>query len=158
MKDVILRILGRHSTACEPDDEQVEFITRGRIYNRNGVLYIIYEEGELSGLPNVRTTVKISPDNSVRMRRNGVDQDPGTLMVFTRGIRYEGLYNTPYGPFHMEIFTNRIVDSIDRETLIGSLLVDYNIVLKGLSENHTKLYLELYDADQDTVFEHSINS
>lgn len=158
MKDVILRILGRHSTACEPDDEQVEFITKGRIYNKNNVLYILYEEGELSGLPNVRTTVKISPDNSVRMKRNGVGSDPGTLMIFTRGTRYEGLYNTPYGPFHMEIFTNRIVDSINRETLTGSLLVDYNIVLKGLSENHTKLYLELYDTDPDTTFSRDKNN
>ncbi len=145
MKNIMIRIIGRHSDT-DGSSELVEFVTEGAIYDRNRSLYIIYEEGEMSGLPNVKTTVKISGDGSIIMKRNGTETDPGTRMHFNKGKRYEGLYNTPYGPFQMEILTNRIVDSIDREELTGSLLVDYDISLKGLSESRTQLYMELYES------------
>lgn len=146
MKNLMLRILGRHVSADSSDDDRIEFVTESMASERNGTIYVIYEEGGMSDLPEVRTTVRIDRSGDVRMKRSGKDGRAGTIMEFSKGRRFSSLYHTPYGPLEMEVLTNRIVNDIDPESLTGTLFIDYEIALRGLTETRTLLNMELYEA------------
>ena len=48
MKDITLKIIGKQSYD-DMEEEQMEFVTDGRLYVRGGSAYIIYDESEVSG-------------------------------------------------------------------------------------------------------------
>ena len=53
MKDITLKITGKQYSADQEED-QMEFITEGKLYEKNGALYLIYEESEFSGMPGLK--------------------------------------------------------------------------------------------------------
>lgn len=150
MKNLMLRILGRHIGADSSDDDRMEFVTECTAARQNGNIYIIYDEGSMSDLPDIRTTVRIDSSGGVRMKRAGKDGAANTIMEFEKGRRFSSLYHTPYGPLEMEVLTNRIVCEIDQDRLTGSLFIDYDIALRGLSETRTLLNMELYEPGAHT--------
>ena len=140
MKNVTLKIIGSQATEGQQDD-QMEFITEGQLYDKAGSLYVMYEETEISGMPGFKTRLKIS-DGVVKMKRFGPNGGTGTEMVFENGKRYENFYHTPYGPFDMEILTNSLESTLTAEGT-GKVSIDYNMSLKGLVDSHNKLTIEL---------------
>ena len=140
MKKITMKITGCQSAEGQQDD-QMEFVTEGDLYEKNGALYLIYEESEISGMPGFKTRLKIT-DGIVKMKRIGSTGGTGTEMVFESGRRYESFYHTPYGPFDMEILTNSLENTMTAEGT-GSVSIDYNMSLKGLIESHNKLTIEL---------------
>ena len=143
MKDIMLKIVGRQVTndGTGPSDEQVmEFVTEGQLYERNGSTYLLYKETEMSGLEGCTTSLKVKGD-TVRMKRHGAMLPIDTVMEFQKGKRYEGMYETPYGAFEMEILTN----SVDNRLEEGVLDIDYAISLKGLTETHSRLNITILE-------------
>lgn len=141
MKDIMLKIVGRQVTndGTGPSDEQVmEFVTEGQLYERNGSTYLMYKETEMSGLEGCTTSLKVKGE-TVRMKRFGAILPIDTVMEFQKGKRYEGLYETPYGSFEMEILTNSVDNRLDE----GILDIDYAISLKGLTETHSRLNITI---------------
>lgn len=140
MKDIMLRIIGK-SLVGESEEDQMEFVTEGKFYEKGDAFYIVYEESELSGMPGCKTSLKLKEGN-VRMKRFGSIISNDTIMEFQKGKRYEGLYETPFGAFEMELLTNNIENSISSEG-VGKIDIDYHISLKGLSEGRSKLNIEI---------------
>ena len=141
MKDIMLKIVGRQVTndGTGPSDEQVmEFVTEGQLYERNGSTYLMYKETEMSGLEGCTTSLKVKGE-TVRMKRFGAILPIDTVMEFQKGKRYAGLYETPYGSFEMEILTNSVDNRLDE----GVLDIDYAISLKGLTETHSRLNITI---------------
>ena len=146
MKDIMVRLTGRQvNKDNEIDDDQIEFVTEGKAYKKDGSTYIVYEEGEMSGLENVKTTLRIGDDGEIRMKRFGRNVIMDTVMEFKKGKRFNSIYHTPYGSFEMEVLTNNIVNDIEPENLTGTLFIDYDIALKGLSESRSMLNIELME-------------
>lgn len=135
-----MKITGFQSSEGQQDDK-MEFVTEGDLYEKNGALYLIYEESEISGMPGFRTRLKIA-DDTVKMKRIGAGGGTGTEMVFENGRKYQNFYHTPYGPFDMEILTNSLENSMTAEGT-GKVSIDYNMSLKGLVESHNRLTIEL---------------
>jgi uncharacterized beta-barrel protein YwiB (DUF1934 family) len=143
MKDIMLKIVSRQVTndGTGPADEQVmEFATEGQLYERNGSTYLLYKETEMSGLEGCTTSLKVKGE-TVRMKRYGEMLPIDTVMEFQKGQRYEGMYETPYGAFQMEILTN----SVDNRLHEGALNIDYAISLKGLVETHSQLNITILE-------------
>ena len=69
MKEITLEITGRQQYEGVEED-QMEFVTDGKLYIRNGVVYIIYDETEVSGMEGCKTTIRLG-ESSVKMRRTG---------------------------------------------------------------------------------------
>ncbi|MGI6205088.1 MAG: DUF1934 domain-containing protein [Anaerovoracaceae bacterium] len=150
MKDIMVRLTGRQinkDNALNSDDDQIEFVTEGKAYKKGSSTYIVYEEGEMSGLENVKTTLRIGDDGEIRMKRFGRDVIMDTVMEFKKGKRFNSIYHTPYGSFEMEVLTNNVVNEIEPEKLTGSLFIDYDISLKGLSESRSMLNIELFEQE-----------
>ena len=57
MKDVTIKIVGKH-VHDNVDEEQMELITEAQLYERNGVLYLIYEESEFTGMQGQKSGQK----------------------------------------------------------------------------------------------------
>ena len=58
MKDIMLRIVSKQY-AGEEAEEQMEFVTEGKLYERNGATYLVYEESDFSGFPGCKTSLKL---------------------------------------------------------------------------------------------------
>ncbi len=139
MKDIMLRITGTQN--IDNDADTIEFMTEGRIYQKEDATYIVYEESRFSGLEGCKTTVRVSDDN-VKMFRFSESFPMDTKIEFQKGKRYEGYYQTPFGPVEMEVTTNSLTNNISFEKG-GRLNIDYNIALVGLSEGRSILDIEV---------------
>ena len=140
MKDITLKITGRQYDGDKPLDK-MEFVTDGKMYERDGATYLIYEESEFSGFPGCKTSLKLKGDR-VRMKRIGDDLAGGTVMEFESGKRFTSVYETPFGEMDMEILTDRVLNNID-ENGTGNVEVDYHVSLEGEVEGRNELRIEV---------------
>lgn len=143
MKDIMLKIVGRQVTndgTGDAEEQVMEFVTEGQLYQRNGSTYLMYKETELSGIEGCTTSLKISGD-TVRMKRFGQILPIDTVMEFQKGKRYAGYYETPYGAVEMEILTNSVENRLEE----GVLDIDYAISLKGLTEARSRLNITILE-------------
>ncbi|MBN7774115.1 DUF1934 domain-containing protein [Clostridium aminobutyricum] len=136
----MLKIRGKQISA-DSEEDQIEFVTEGKIYERNQAVYVVYDESEVSGMPGCKTSLKLKGD-TIRMRRFGESVILDTAIEFQKGRRYEGFYDTPFGAIEMEVLTNDLVHNLTPEGK-GSIDIDYHISLKGLSEGRSKLNIQI---------------
>lgn len=103
-RDVLIRISGLQHMD-EDNLDNVEVITTGNYFMKNGKHYVIYDE-VLEGFDgSVRNTVKISPD-MMDIQRKGVMR---SHMVFEQDKKSMTRYETPMGEMVLEISTNQIL-------------------------------------------------
>ena len=138
MKDVTIKIVGKH-IHDNIDEEQMELVTEAKMYERNGVLYLLYDESEFTGMEGIKTRLRLE-GNSLKLSRSGkmgIDSE----MRFEEGKRFANKYQTPMGPIAVEILTNEFENTMTYEG-IGKLSLDYSMSLKGLTEGRSKLDIE----------------
>lgn len=140
MKDITLKITGKQ-VYDNKEENQMEFITDGKVYLKNDSVYIVYDESEVSGFTGCKTTLKLK-DDSVKMKRIG-DKSFGTELFFKEGERFKSSYNTPYGDFDIEVLTNIVKNDIDIDSLNGKVNIEYQISLDGLREGKNTLTIDL---------------
>ena len=141
MKNVTIKIIGTH-IHDNIEEEQLELVTEAEMFERNGILYLMYEETEFSGMEGTKTRLRIDKDQ-MKMSRIGktAGQDGVTEMNFKVGKRFEDSYPTPIGIVEMEMLTNSYKTTMTYDET-GYLEVDYTVSLKGLSEGRSKLHIE----------------
>jgi uncharacterized beta-barrel protein YwiB (DUF1934 family) len=140
MKDVRLKIVGKHIYE-DVEEDQLELVTEGKLYQRGGKIYLTYDESEFSGMQGCKTRLTLS-DNVVRMARHGSAVGIDTEIHFEKGKRYNGFYDTPFGTVEMEVLTNELINTVDPASG-GVVDIDYNISLKGLTEGRSRLKVEV---------------
>ena len=69
MKEIMIRIKGRQITR-EAGEDEIEFVTEGKLYQRNGTIYLLYEESEFSGVPGCQTRLRLRDGEIVRDEQN----------------------------------------------------------------------------------------
>ncbi len=98
-RDVLISISG--SRISENGPEQVEMITTGDYFGKNGKHYVIYEEIPEDGSGRIRNTIRIRPD-SLDIIKNGA---VSTHMVFEKDKKNLACYLTPFGQMMVGIRT-----------------------------------------------------
>lgn len=141
MKDIMLKIIGKQMTG-ESEEDQLELVTEGKFYEKEGSVYLLYDESEFSGMEGCTTSLKITGDR-IRMKRFGSTISLDTEIEFEEGKRFKGYYDTPYGSVEMEVLTNSITNNIEKSSATGSLNIDYHISLRGLTEGRSKLDIQI---------------
>lgn len=139
-KDIMLKIVGRQYDGDEPQ-EKMEFVTEGKMYERGGATYLVYDESEFSGFPGCKTSLKLK-GNHVRMKRIGDDLGTGTVMEFESGKRFTSKYETPFGIMDMEILTDRVDNNLSEDGT-GNIDIDYHVSLEGTLEGRNELRIEV---------------
>ena len=136
MKDVLIKIKSSQMSN-EAGEDEMEFITEGKLYRRNNTTYRLYEESEFSGVPGCKTRLRLR-EKDVQMKRFGDGAEAGAEIVFEKGKRNVGYYDTPFGPIEIEILTNSLNSTVTEEGS-GELEIDYEVSLKGLLEGRNKI-------------------
>lgn len=126
-REVLIRISGLQMMASEDEADDVEMITKGDYFQKNGKHYIIYDEVMDGFEGNIRNTVKISPE-VLDIRKQGV---ANAHMVFERDKKNMTRYATPMGDMMVEVSTNRILVDEKEDSLKVS--VEYSL---GINYEH----------------------
>ncbi|MEG0829539.1 MAG: DUF1934 domain-containing protein [Anaerovoracaceae bacterium] len=154
MGEIMLKIIGTQVTA-NMEEERVEFVTEGSLYEKEEALYLVYQESELSGMDGCKTRLKLMND-VIRMNRVGDNVGMDTEMVFETGKRYNGHYDTPFGTIQMEVLTNSVENKLTADGK-GFIDIDYNISLKGLVEGRNKLNIQVMQGGETSHDEQKNN-
>ena len=149
MKDIMLKIIGKEFSGDEAE-EQMEFVTEGKLYEKNGATYLIYEESEFSGFPGCKTSLKLTGD-TIRLKRIGDGTEYGMEIEFKEGQRFSSKYDTPYGPIGMEVLTDSVTNDLSPEGY-GKIGVKYQVSLGGMAEGRNELNIEVI-GDQGVLSE-----
>lgn len=137
MKNVMLKIEGMQ-TSMDGEENTIELITEGKLYEKGSFIYLVYEETEVSGMKGCTTTVKLSKDK-ISMKRFGTLKSE---IIFEKGKRYVTNYNTPYGAVDMEVLTKDMTYTIT-DANKGDVSIEYFVNLKGMIESTNKLNITI---------------
>lgn len=111
--------------------DTIEVNTRGKIFEKNKDIYLVYEESEEG--QKITTTVKIS-DEEVSIKRFG---NVNSLMVFKEKHKHLTKYKTNQGIFMIETETIKLIVDKSKKDYI-KLNIEYNInildLFKGKNE------------------------
>lgn len=117
------------------EEDTIEFSTEGELYKKNNKTYISYKETEISGMEGT-TTILIIDKGKLTINRYGTNK---SKMVFMLGETTFSKYKTPYGIFKMEVMTKKLNINLEKKYIE----VNYNLVIKGLSDGTNKLYIKI---------------
>lgn len=111
--------------------DTIEVNTRGKIFEKNKDIYLVYEESEEG--QKITTTVKIS-DEEVSIKRFG---NVNSLMLFKEKHKHLTKYKTNQGIFMIETETIKLIVDKSKKDYI-KLNIEYNInildLFKGKNE------------------------
>jgi len=139
----MLKIVGKQILGDSREEEdQLELVTEGKYHEKDGTVFLSYDESGFSGMEGCTTSLVIKGDE-ILMKRCGEAVPLDTEIRFEKGKRFNGYYGTPFGAVEMEVLTNDVVNNISREEPKGSLNIDYHISLRGLSEGRSRLDIEI---------------
>lgn len=136
-KEVLVKISGLHTMDEEQGNDQVEMITAGDYFLKNGKHYVIYEE-RLEGFDeNVRNTVKIT-DNKMEIRKQGAAM---AHMIFEKDKKNLTRYATPMGEMIVEVTTNEIEMKEDEDRL--NVCVNYALDINYEHVSDCKIIMDI---------------
>lgn len=91
-EEVLVSVKGLH-TMEQSEENEIEMISAGRYYNKNGKHYILYEES-IDGIPEiVKSCIKLQ-NGRMEVKKKGPLE---SQMVFERDKKNTSWYYTPYG-------------------------------------------------------------
>ena len=109
----------------DDEEEPITLLTSGRLTLEDGRSVLTYEEVLDEALPPQPITITLE-DDTLMMERGG---DYATQMIFRRGQRYEGQYDTPFGSMDLALFCTRLTTRLDEEG--GEISLHYQMDLNG---------------------------
>ena len=92
-EDILISVKGLHTLDKDGEQEEIEVISPGKYYFKNGKHYIFYEEQPQDGTECIRNRISLC-DGLLELQKKGA---MSTKMVFERDKRRESWYNTPFG-------------------------------------------------------------
>lgn len=140
-KDVLLTISGLQF-AAEQEAEQLELITSGDYYKRNGKHYIIYDEVVEGFEGSTHNVIKLG-DEFLEITKKGVSN---VHMVFEKNKKNVSYYYTPYGSLLIGIdATNVQVEETEHDINVNiKYALDVNY--EHLADCHIKMNIKSKDA------------
>lgn len=134
-RNVYISIRGLHQLQSgDGSDEEVELVSPGHYYKRNGKQYISYEEQLGPDMDGVSATVKVD-ENSVSVSHRG---GLGSHMCFEPGKRNLTIYQTPFGVMEMGVTTQTLEMDLQEHNwkIDVSYILDFDSHYSGEHEVH----------------------
>lgn len=144
-----MREAGRACTVCVRSEQtdaagerqRMEIRCKGRLSEREGVLYVLYEEEPEDGRARggMRNLLKIWEDPPrVSLKKSG---EAAWEMHFEAGKREHSAYRTPYGALEMGVDTKSVTLKKEREKTSLQLL--YALSIQGENQADCRLEIEI---------------
>lgn len=121
----------------DDESEEIELVTEGVMYKKEGFYLLEYDESEISGMKGTKTSIEIW-DKHVKLIREGTTN---SKLVFNTGIEHVSLYGNEQGAFEIIIKPRRV--NIDVSDIGGTLELDYLIETQGVNMSENKLVLTI---------------
>lgn len=138
-KDVFISITGRQHTG--EDTNVTELVTEGKYYTEDGKYFLSYLENDFGESGATTTTLKIEADGVITLTRGGAS---GSLMVFEKGRRHLGHYETEFGSFTVGVSSNSVKVRIDEKG--GEIAIDYVLDINNITRARNDLCLKIKEA------------
>ncbi len=139
-RECTVRIISRQIGA-EGEEQAIETMSKGQLTERDGVLYVLYEEFPEEGQPGaaVKNLLKIEGDPArASLKKSGA---VSWRIVFERGKTDASEYRTPYGALGVSVRTNEV--TILREKEKTSLQLVYTLFIQGEKQADCRLEAEI---------------
>lgn len=120
MNDVIISI--KSTQGLGDDTNSIEFTTLGQIAEKNGKIYLFYNEGENFESDNVKTTIKIDSENTISLKRSG---DIQSRLQIQKGKRINCFYSIPQGELVLGIYGENVINELSASG--GRLIMNYTV-------------------------------
>ncbi len=122
---------------AEPDIMEINALCR--FNNESESVSITYDETEISGMEGSSTTLTFNKQNpnTVTMLRTGT---VCATLVFEECKRNHTIYQTPYMPFEVSVFTKKVLNNL---LSTGILELDYIVEIRGAKAERTKFTMQL---------------
>ncbi|NMA69521.1 MAG: DUF1934 domain-containing protein [Desulfitobacterium sp.] len=119
-------------------DDSMSFFTKGNLYNRCGVYYILYKDTQVSGMEDVTTSLKVERAKVTLNRMGSVDHK----LTFEEGVLHGSAYVTPHGTLFLEVLTEKMEISLTEEG--GHISLKYNLFSQEqlLSQNTLEIIIK----------------
>ncbi|MBR0443427.1 MAG: DUF1934 domain-containing protein [Clostridia bacterium] len=132
-----------------PDEvQESEMFCNGRLRLTDDEFSLTYEETELTGMEGTQSQLsfRFAERGLVTMLRTGAVK---TALVFEKGKRHLCVYQTPYMPFEVCVYTlkvdNRLMMGGDRAD--GVLELDYIVEIHGARAERCRMRLEIKEME-----------
>ena len=123
---VLLSVSGWSQAQGDETPDPVRLLTTGILSGSDDAWRIDYTETQPDSSTAHDVVLKMQK-GVVTMERLG---DYATSMVFEKGRRFDGSYNTPYGALDMGIFATQVKYAVD-EQKTGEVSLKYQLDLQG---------------------------
>ena len=130
-EEVIISIKGLRVT--DDTDEDVEVITPGKYYLKNGKHYLLYEE---SG-KTIKNMIKITSEYVEVTKRGGIS----SKLCFQEEKSYQSIYSTMFGEFLMETKTDAVM--LDESDEVIEATVKYELFINGSSVSTNNIVIKV---------------
>ncbi len=140
-KNVIISVKGIQTSGSK-NSNTLELVTEGKYYKKGNAYYVTYKESEVTGMDGTTTTLKISDGIVTLMRFGAVN----TQFIFEQGQKHMSYYDTQYGTFTMQVFTNIV--SIDVNDKGGEIRVDYRLEIDDNKSGANDFHMFIREAGQ----------
>ena len=125
------------SSSTEGGPKNLNMTYSGKMTEKNGKHYVIYEEDAQSGLDNTKTTIKWDSERAVLIRSGAVE----SRQEFCRGLKYQSVYRTPY--LELPLLTEtRFFDAQFRKG-VWCLRIEYGLCHGGEPYGDIKIVMEI---------------
>lgn len=129
-QDVLLSISGLHEMGdlniSSEEEEVLETITPAKYYLKNGKHYVLYDEVVEGFSGVIKNKIKITDGKILEIIKTG---STNSHMIFEEGKNNLTIYDTPYGQFHMEMYT-KALEILEYEDEI-SAKVEYSLAVEN---------------------------
>ncbi len=134
-KEVLLTLSGLQFDQREEDAGQVEVVTVGDYYKRNGKHYVVYEEITEGFSQPTKNRLKFS-EHMLELSRNGL---VNVHMVFQENRKNLTNYNTPFGQILIGIDTKKIQVNEKEDDIVVEVDYSLDVNYEFLSDCHIKI-------------------
>lgn len=118
-RDVLISISGAQMSDGEQDD--IEMITTGDYFLKNGKHYILYDEISEGFGGIIKNTIKVHPGSMDIIKKGGSD----VRMKFEKNKKNMTCYATPVGELMIGISTNQIL--VEEQEDLLKIAVEYSL-------------------------------
>lgn len=128
------------SEAETAETEHTELTVDARLHDDGTRVELSYRETALTGMEGTTTVIAFQKNDpkAVTLLRHGTVR---VAMVFEKGRRHLSVYETPYGPLEVGIFTEKAENHLLDAS--ATLLLEYTVEWFGGAPERTRLSLSL---------------
>lgn len=137
-KKVLISIKG---VQAGQEDEAIEVITTGSLYDKNDKLYVHYIDTQLDDTIETKTSIKIEPDKVTVDRFGAVS----SRLIYEKDVKHTTYYETPMGILEMTVLTSAITFSKAENGF--ELVITYELLMEHQNIGPSSFFIKVKEID-----------